>query len=149
MNEILPWTTQTLTSGVGGSGAPHSCAASLRFARCHKKAAQSAAHRVGPRPLVDRYGALIDEFVFYVRRFIMDNPSFAREALVMMVGPRPLVYSQDVDERDRFLCGALYHGSPKLCRQALLVVARRTPVRHPFVSQDGIKKPQRMGPIAA
>ena len=47
-----------------------------------------------------------------------------------------------VDERDRFYVGCLAMDNPTVGRGALMVVmARRTPVRHLLVSHHGIKKP--------
>ena len=107
-----------------------------------KKPHRSAAHRVRPPPLVDRYGVLMNAFVFYAGRFSMDKSRFVREALVMRMARRTLVrhpfVSQDgikkphrvrrivwgqglwlivteLDERDHFLCGALDHGQSHLC----------------------------------
>ena len=58
MWSALSWITPKLClRGVGDDGgAQHSCLASLCFTRWHKKAAQSAARRVGPPPLVHRQG---------------------------------------------------------------------------------------------
>ena len=72
-------------------------------------------------------------------------PAPCRQALVMMVGPVLLVYRYGaLMSGIVFYVGRLIMANSTFAREALMmVVARRTPVRHPFVLHDGIKKPHR------